>query len=46
MKSLYKGEGFEILDDDGIEVFKIDTESSEITYSFLVDAIAEYEATK
>lgn len=43
---LYEGDGFKIIDDDGIEVFQINTPSREITYSFLKDAIDEYERNK
>ena len=45
-KVLYKGDGFKIIDVDGETVFKIASEASEITYSFLKDAIDEYERYK
>lgn len=45
-KVLYEGEAFKIIDVDGETVFKLDSEASEITYSFLKDAIDEYERYK
>ena len=45
-KILYEGEGFQIIEVDGETVFKIASEASEITYSFLKDAIEEYERFK
>ena len=46
IKFLYEGEGFQIIDVDGETVFSINSEAREISYSFLKNAIDEYERYK